>query len=99
MPTPEFVNPALVAVNLEAARVSVSVKESEKHLEAIDHRINGVVRELDQLRSEKVAQNASHRALLNVQRELLRGKDLLEKALKNGVIEDDDEDELELEEF
>ncbi|UVF61413.1 hypothetical protein SEA_SPARCETUS_84 [Microbacterium phage Sparcetus] len=99
MPTPEFVNPALVAVNLEVARVSVSVKESEKHLEAIDHRIRETVRTLDILRGEKATQNASHRALLDVQRELLRGKDLLERALKNGVIEDDDEDELELEEL
>lgn len=99
MPNPEFVNPALVAVNLEVARVSVSVKESEKHLDAIDHRIRETVRIMEDLRAEKTSQNVSHRALLEVQRELLRGKDLLEKALKNGVIEDDDEDELELEEF
>lgn len=99
MPTPEFVNPALVAVNLEVARVSVSVKESEKHRDTIESDIDDNRRRFNDLNAQRDAQLASHRALLEVQRELLRGKDLLEKALKNGVIEDDDEDDLDLEEF
>lgn len=106
MATPTFVNPALVAVNNEVARVAISVNESKLHLEQIDGRISGTQRELSLLIAERNEQRASHKAVLEFQSELVRGKELLEEALEASedekAIDEADltvEDDLNLEEL
>lgn len=103
MATPKFANPALVAVNTEVARVAIAVNESKLHLEQIDERISGVRRELSILMEERRAQTTSHNAVLEMQKELERGKNLLAWALGEKPETDEaditDEDDIDLEEL
>lgn len=106
MATPTFVNPALIAVNNEVARVAIAVNESKLHLEQIESRIEANRREARLLAEERAAQKASHNSVIVLQKELARGKQLLEEALEasedeRAIDEADlpDEDDLDLEEL